>query len=212
MEYNKRKGIVNVNISMVNKATLTDNRLYYQGIMLNEFSIVGYVISFDDIGTKTIVKIWDQTGFMNVSFFKSNESDVSGGVKNFIYKGPKTPMRIFVKTNVQKDTIHFNGLTLHNATGKEIIYHKIILMVEWLNLTKVTKSPNSNLDTATKSSVNILRKKIIAAIDKANKDYGECKKQYIYNEFKNDPNIDKELKEMEKESIIFVEDNNFILI
>jgi len=83
-KFRERGGLIPITAKILKDATVNhDEAVEYQGNLLSDVSIVGYLKSFNETDTKVIVKVWDQTGIVETIFYNKNESETHSGLSNF---------------------------------------------------------------------------------------------------------------------------------
>ena len=128
---NEKEGLIPVTIGLINACRRKDDKLEYQGVMLNEIVIVGILIKYEDLDTKTVVGVWDQTGYRDILFYNRSESEPHSGLSGFSITAEKMPVKIFCKVKYYKDDIRLDGAKIVKVDMNEFIYHKITVLNDW---------------------------------------------------------------------------------
>jgi hypothetical protein len=76
-------GLVPVTAKIINDSTVNqDEFIEYMGVTLSDISIVGYLMSYNELDTKVKITLWDHTGKVEVTFYFS-DSEGHAGLFNF---------------------------------------------------------------------------------------------------------------------------------
>jgi hypothetical protein len=76
-------GLIPVTSKIINDATINQDELVeYMGVNLSDISIVGYLMSYNELDTKVKITLWDHTGKVEVIFYFS-DSEGHAGLTNF---------------------------------------------------------------------------------------------------------------------------------
>ena len=83
----ERGGLIPITAHILSQATVNpEESIEYNGNLLSDICLVGYILDYKDIEAKVKVKIWDQTGVVEVTFYNKNESESNSGLTNFNYE------------------------------------------------------------------------------------------------------------------------------
>jgi hypothetical protein len=206
---NEKEGLIPINLGMLSEASRKDDKLEYYGVIIGEITFVGFVVTYDEKDTKIIVGIWDQTGYREVMFYNKSETETHSGLTGFLMKD-KTPARVFGKVKYFKDEIRIDGSKIMNVDMNEFIYHKIVLINDWMYLTSRAKEENeishgiSNTKSGMKQGkVESGKDRIIATIERLDKTRGSCTFDDLMRETKiSEPQLRGMVDELIKEYII----------
>ena len=183
----ERASIIPVTANILKEAEVTkDDSVTYQGIPINDITIVGYIIDYKELESKIKLKICDFTGSVEVYFFnKMNEQDTTG-LNKFNYDGTKKPAQIFGTLKVYKNEKNIQGEKILPVSCNNVLYHRTDVIHSWLYLTgKLNELKENQVQNSAQEA------KMIAMENSTNYGYG-------YNNMKNTPiknNGDKDLKE-----------------
>lgn len=84
----ERGGLVPVTSSIIQNAKINNQeQLEYHGVMISDVCIVGHILEYKETETRVMVKIWEQTGSVDATFYSKNENEGSSGLSNFQYNG-----------------------------------------------------------------------------------------------------------------------------
>lgn len=221
---NEKEGLIPVTIKMLKNASKKEEKLEYLGIVISEITLTGFVVKYSELDTRTAIGIWDQTGYQEVIFYNKSENESHSGLSGFLYTGEKTPVRIFGKAKFFKNELRIDGAKIMKIDMNEFIYHKIVLINDWMYLTLREKddikhynvNPGSTGHIATSSSsggIN-LKDKILDAINVINNTKGTCNKSDIQAKTGVKMNeLEDKLRVLISESNIYVdEDGHFQII
>lgn len=214
---NEKEGLIPVCLRMLNNSGKKDEKLEYLGVTISEITFVGFVVKYEEQDTKTIVGIWDQTGYKDVIFYNKSENEAHSGLSGFILGGDKTPVRIFGKAKFFKEEIRIDGAKIMNVDMNEFVYHKLLLINDWIYLTSRNKDEDHDINhfsekknDNTNNKNNGLKQKVIDAIDNANRVTGICKKEDIIKRSGlNGKQLDDLLISLESESIIYNDSGSY---
>jgi hypothetical protein len=138
MDYNKGKtekeGLIPVTCKILRNLAKKDDKLEYMNIPVGEVSIVGYAVKYAEQETKIVVGLWDQTGYIEVSFYNKNESESHPGLDGF-YFTEKGVVKVVGKVKNYKDNLKIDGARIINTNFNEFFYHKCEVMSDWMFLT-----------------------------------------------------------------------------
>lgn len=80
----ERGGLIPITAKILKDAVInSEEAVEYQGILLSDVCIVGYLKAFKETDTKVLVTIWDQTGVVETVFYNKNENEVHSGLSTF---------------------------------------------------------------------------------------------------------------------------------
>lgn len=83
----ERGGLVPVTAGIIRNATLNNqDQLVFKDIVISDVTIVGHIIEFKETETKTTIKVWEQSGSVNVVFYTKSEGDGSYGLSECNFK------------------------------------------------------------------------------------------------------------------------------
>ena len=83
-KFRERGGLIPITAKILHDSTVNhEEAVEYQGNLLSDVSIVGYLKAYNETDTKVIVKIWDQTGVVETVFYNKNENEIHSGLTNF---------------------------------------------------------------------------------------------------------------------------------
>lgn len=226
MDYNnnnqkEKAGNLSLLIKILLNSEINDKQLSYKDIKIREFTICGFIYNYNESPTKVIVNIWDGTGSIEVSFFNSSENQKGLGLYNFHYKGQLFPVRLFAKigiTHNDNSKVYYNGIKLSNITFNEYVMHKIDVVNQWTRLIYgkedcvSTKKEGDDLKEGGMKG-NSMKETIKDAIERINKEKGECKFDDIIKKLNKDKGIVKqEVDLLLKESVVFFDNGNYYMI
>ena len=128
---NEKEGLIPVTIGLINACKRKDDKLEYQGVLLHEIVIVGILIKYEDLDTKTVVGVWDHTGYRDVLFYNRSETEPHSGLSGFNLSAEKLPVKLFCKVKYYKDDIRLDGAKIVKVDMNELIYHQITVLNDW---------------------------------------------------------------------------------
>lgn len=138
MESSKNKsdkeGLIPVTCKILRNLGKKEDKLEYMGVSVGEVVIVGFATKFEEQETKIIVGLWDQTGYIEVTFYNKNESDIHSGLEGYVYT-EKGVIRVIGKVKAYKDSLKIDGARILNTSFNDFIYHKLEVITDWLYLT-----------------------------------------------------------------------------
>lgn len=140
----ERGGLLPVTAKILNNASIRNEVIEYMGITISDIMFVGILISYEESDTRTFIKVWDQTGTIEIIFFNKNESEAHHGLVGFSPEKLKVPVRVFATAKVFKNKINVQGGKILNVNMNEFIYHKIDTANDWLYLTTETREDKEN--------------------------------------------------------------------
>ena len=80
----ERGGLIPITAKILKDSTLNNEEaVEYQGILLSDVCIVGYLKKFNETDTKVLVDVWDHTGTVETVFYNKNENEAHSGLNNF---------------------------------------------------------------------------------------------------------------------------------
>ena len=83
----ERGGLIPITAHILSQATVNlEESIEYNGNLLSDICLVGYILDYKDIEARVKVKIWDQTGVVEVTFYNKNESESNSGLAGFHYE------------------------------------------------------------------------------------------------------------------------------
>ena len=82
----EKEGLIPVTCKIIRSLGKKDEKLEYMNIPVTEISIVGMAYNYNEHETKIIVGLWDQTGYIEVTFFNKTESDSHFGLDGYLHK------------------------------------------------------------------------------------------------------------------------------
>ena len=83
-------GLIPITINMFNQAIINkDGDIAYNGKIIHDCEIVGYLIDYKELheNNTILLRIWDHTGNIQVTFHSNNEDGFIKGLSNIQYKG-----------------------------------------------------------------------------------------------------------------------------
>lgn len=81
-------GLIPITAKILNTATINvEETVEFEGILLSDICIVGYIKEFKEYEARVNIQIWDQTGTVSVVFYNKSESESNAGLMNFNYDG-----------------------------------------------------------------------------------------------------------------------------
>ncbi len=84
-KFRERGGLIPITAKILQDSIVNqDDAVEYQGNILSDVCIVGYLKEFRETDTKVLVKIWDQTGLVDTVFYNKNENEIHSGLSSFI--------------------------------------------------------------------------------------------------------------------------------
>ena len=81
----EKEGLIPVTCKILKNLAKKDDRLEYLGIPVGEVLVVGYSVKYSEGDSKIIVGLWDQTGYVEISFYNKNESQHHAGLEGYNY-------------------------------------------------------------------------------------------------------------------------------
>ena len=220
---NEKEGLIPVTIKILKSAERKDDKLEFLGVSVSEITFCGFVIFFKELDTRTVIGIWDQTGFQEVVFYNKSENEQHTGLIGFIYNGENTPVRIFGKAKYYKNELRIDGAKIMKVDVNEFIYHKIVLINDWTYLTSreteevshfnVNQNSKNNNQINSFSSSKGYKEKVIEAIEYMNKVKGSCNTEDIASKTGlSGHDLEEKLNAMIKESSIYNDGGLYINI
>ena len=83
----ERGGLIPITAHILSQATVNlEESIEYNGNLLSDICLVGYIVDYKDLEARVKVQIWDQTGVVEVTFYNKNESESNSGLTNFNYE------------------------------------------------------------------------------------------------------------------------------
>ena len=84
----ERGGLIPITAHILSQATVNlEESIEYNGNLLSDICLVGYIVDYKDLEARVKVQIWDQTGVVEVTFYNKNESESNSGLAGFHYEG-----------------------------------------------------------------------------------------------------------------------------
>ena len=106
----ERAGIIPVTSVILNEAEVTkEESVLYQGVPLNDITIVGYIIDYKELESKIKMTLFDYTGSVEIYFFNKMGGIDTIGLNKFHYDGKKKPVQIFGTVKVFKNEKNIQG-------------------------------------------------------------------------------------------------------
>lgn len=87
---NSNYGLIPITVNMFNQAIINkDGDIVYNGKIIHECEIVGYLIDYKELheNNTILLRIWDNTGKIQVTFHSNNEDGFIKGLNNIQFKG-----------------------------------------------------------------------------------------------------------------------------
>ena len=83
----ERGGLIPITAHILSQATVNlEESIEYNGNLLSDICLVGYILDYKDLEARVKVQIWDQTGVVEVTFYNKNESESNSGLAGFHYE------------------------------------------------------------------------------------------------------------------------------
>lgn len=83
----ERGGLIPITAHILSQATVNlEESIEYNGNLLSDICLVGYIVDYKEFEARVKVQIWDQTGVVEVTFYNKNESESNSGLTNFHYE------------------------------------------------------------------------------------------------------------------------------
>lgn len=135
-KFKERGGLIPINAKILNDSIVnSEEGIEYLGNLLSDVSVVGYIKDYQEMEARIKVKLWDQTGVMEIIFYNKNESESHSGLSNFYYEGNNKLVKIFGTIKSYKREKQLQGAKIMNVDDNEIIYHSLEIANDWLYLT-----------------------------------------------------------------------------
>ena len=132
----EKGGIIPVTSTILREADVTkEETVSYQGIPINDISIVGYIINYKELESKVKMTLFDYTGSIEVNFYNKVDKQDTSGLSKFYYDGSKKPVQIFGTVKVFKNEKNIQGAKIMTVPYSNILYHRIDVIHSWLYLT-----------------------------------------------------------------------------
>jgi RPA family protein len=156
----ERGGLIPITIKIFNDSVINqDEALEYLGNNLSDVCIVGYLKGYDESDNKVRVKVWDQTGMVEVIFFNKSESEPHAGLADFQYRGETNKIvKVFGTVKTYRKEKSFQGAKIMFVDDNELIYHQLEVANDWLYLTGKFQSLKAS---DVKFIINIFRMSIM---------------------------------------------------
>ena len=129
----ERAGIIPVTSLILNEAEVTkDESVLYQGVPLNDITIVGYIVDYKELESKIKMTLFDFTGSVEIYFFNKMGGIDTIGLNKFHYDGKKKPVQ------------------------NNVLYHRTDVIHSWLYLTgKLNELKNNQVQNSAEEARNI---------------------------------------------------------
>ena len=83
----ERGGLIPITAHILSQATVNlEESIEYNGNLLSDICLVGYIVDYKEFEARVKVQIWDQTGVVEVTFYNKNESESNSGLAGFHYE------------------------------------------------------------------------------------------------------------------------------
>ena len=83
-KFRERGGLIPITAKILSDSTVNhEDAVEYQGILLSDVSIVGYLKAYNETDTKVLVTIWDETGKIETVFYNKGENETHSGLSLF---------------------------------------------------------------------------------------------------------------------------------
>lgn len=140
----ERGGLIPITAKILKDSTLNqDEACEYQGILLSDVYIVGYLKKYTETDTKVLINIWDQTGMVETVFYNKNENETHSGLLNFNYSSNDKLVKIFGTVKTYRKEKNLQGAKIMYVDDNEILTHQLEVVHDWLYLTgKVNQLKN----------------------------------------------------------------------
>ena len=140
-KFRERGGLIPITAKILHDSTVNhEEAVEYQGNLLSDVSIVGYLKTFNETDTKVIVRIWDQTGVVETVFYNKNENEAHSGLSNFNFVENNKLVKIFGTVKTYKKEKNLQGAKIMYVTDNELVYHQLEVVNDWLYLTNKINS------------------------------------------------------------------------
>lgn len=139
----EKEGLIPVTCKIIRSLGKKDEKLEYMNIPVTEISIVGFAYNYNEHETKIIVGLWDQTGYIEVTFFNKTESDSHFGLDGYLHKD-RGVVKVIGKVKYYKDNIKIDGARIVNCSFNEFLYHKLEVISDWMYLTNEQNQEEDN--------------------------------------------------------------------
>lgn len=219
---NEKEGLIPVNINLLKSAIKNEDKLEYLGITLSEITFVGFIVKYTEFDTRTVLGIWDQTGYQEVLFYNKSENESHSGLVGFTYNGSKMPVRVFGKVKYFKNELRIDGAKILKTDMNELIYHKLVLISDWIYLTSKEKLKEEGSHYNIKNGANNKnqieiggnnKNKLLEAIEYFNNTKGICLKEDLISKLgMKDKELEDQLNVLIRESLIFNDGGNLQII
>jgi RPA family protein len=130
----EKEGLIPVTCKILRNLAKKEDKLEYMNIPVGEVVIVGYSVKYVEQETKIVIGLWDQTGYIEVSFYNKNESETHQGLEGFYFLD-KGLVKVVGKVKNYKDNLKIDGARIINTNFNEFFYHKCEVMSDWIYLT-----------------------------------------------------------------------------
>lgn len=188
-----KEGITPVTCKILNGLAKKEEKLEYLNIPVAEVVIVGFAAKYIEQETRIILGLWDQTGYIEVSFYNKNESETHQGLEGY-YFIEKGIVKVIGKVKSQKDSIRIDGAKVMKTDLNDFFYHKLEVVSDWLYLTNDhiveeealnKKTNNSNINNVLTNNKNngseagAKAEKILNAVNDLIRNYSQTNVQEI---------------------------------
>ena len=153
----ERAGIIPVTSIILNEAEVTkEESVLYQGVPLNDITIVGYIIDYKELESKIKMTLFDYTGSVEIYFFNKMGGIDTIGLNKFHYDGKKKPVQIFGTVKVFKNEKNIQGAKILSVPCSNVLYHRTDVIHSWLYLTgKLNELKNNQVQNSAEEARNI---------------------------------------------------------
>jgi hypothetical protein len=132
----ERGGLIPITAKILKESQLNhEEAAEYQGILLSDVCIVGYLKKFNETDTKVLVHIWDHTGMVETVFYNKNENEAHSGLANFSFLSGDRLVKIFGTVKTYRKEKNLQGAKIMYVDDNELIYHQLEVVNDWLYLT-----------------------------------------------------------------------------
>ncbi len=146
----ERSGIIPVTSLILNEAEVTkEDSVLYQGILLSDITIVGYVVDYKELESRIKLTLFDYTGTVEINFFNKINNIDTTGLNKFHYDGRKKPVQIFGTVKVFKNEKNIQGAKIISVPCSNVLYHRADVIHAWLYLTgKLNELKNNQVQNS----------------------------------------------------------------
>lgn len=224
-----------VSVSIIKKSLVYNDKIGYLGIYYKEITLCGLFVSYYELNTKSICGIWDSTGYIDIDFINKTEDSIS---VLFNYNRP-IPVRLYgivrLVMGVESKEIKVEGIKIFKVDMKELVYHKSILIYDWVyhlkekslltnsnlqfhivNTDKTDKTDKGKTDKTVKSvsytQIN-KREDLIEVIRFISNEKGNCRMEdLIEKTCLKKEELNKIIKDLVDDVTLFIDEGNYYLI